>query len=56
MIGPPAIGALLTAAGGFMLPAVVTAVPIGLAAVALFFLGEETRERGLEHISRDRTG
>ena len=51
MIGPPAIGALLTAAGGLVVPAVVTAVPIGIAAVVLFFLGEETRKRGLEHIS-----
>jgi len=52
MVGPPAIGALLTATAGIVLPAVITAVPIAIAGVALFFLGEETRERGLEHISR----
>jgi putative MFS transporter len=51
VIGPPAIGALLTASGSIVLPALVTAVPIAVAAVALMFLGEETRERGLEHIS-----
>jgi hypothetical protein len=32
----------------------VAAVPIGLAAVALLALGEETRARGLEHISPGR--
>lgn len=50
MVGPPVIGALLTGAGGLFLPAIVTAVPIGIAAVALIFIGEETRERPLEHI------
>jgi putative MFS transporter len=50
MVGPPAIGALLTA-GGVVLPALAAALPLGIAAVALLFLGEETRERGLEHIS-----
>lgn len=51
IIGPPVIGALLTGVGGVFLPAVVTAVPIGIAAIVLVFLGEETRERALEHIS-----
>lgn len=51
MVGPPVMGALLSGASGVVLPALVTAVPIGLAAVALLALGEETRARGLEHIS-----
>lgn len=51
MIGPPAIGALLAGAGGVFLPAVVTAVPIGVAGLVVLLLGEETRERGLEQIS-----
>jgi MFS transporter, putative metabolite:H+ symporter len=51
MIGPPVIGALLTSSGGLFLPAMITAVPIAVAAIVLIFLGEETRERGLEHIS-----
>jgi putative MFS transporter len=51
MIGPPVMGALLSGAGAAFLPAVVAAVPIGIAAVALIFIGEETRERSLEHIS-----
>jgi putative MFS transporter len=51
MIGPPVIGAVLTGAGGVALPALVSALPITLAAVALLFLGEETRQRRLEHIS-----
>lgn len=51
MIGPPMIGALLGGAGGILLPAVLAAVPIGIAAVALVFLGEETRARGLENIT-----
>ena len=51
VVAPPVIGALLTAAGGVFLPALVTAVPMGIAAVALMFIGEETRERSLENIS-----
>jgi len=51
MVGPPVVGALLTGGGGLFLPAVVTAVPIAVAAIVLMFIGEETRERGLEHIS-----
>jgi putative MFS transporter len=51
MIGPPLVGALLAGASGIVLPALVTAVPIGVAAIALIFLGEETRARALEHIS-----
>jgi putative MFS transporter len=51
VIGPPVIGALLTTSGSIALPAIVTAVPIAVAAVALLFLGEETRERRLEQIS-----
>jgi putative MFS transporter len=51
MIGPPAIGALLAGAGGVFLPAIVTAIPIGIAGLAVLFIGEETRERRLEHIS-----
>ncbi len=51
MIGPPAIGALLAGAGGVFLPAIVTAIPIGVAGIAVLLLGEETRERGLEQIS-----
>jgi putative MFS transporter len=53
MIGPPVIGALLTSSGGPLLPAIVTSIPIGIAGIALLFLGEETRARGLEHISED---
>jgi putative MFS transporter len=51
LIGPPVVGTLLTGAGGVALPALVTAVPIGLAALLLYFLGEETRQRGLEQIA-----
>jgi putative MFS transporter len=51
MIGPPAIGALLASAGGVFLPAIVTAIPIGLAGLVVLAIGEETRERRLEHIS-----
>lgn len=51
MIGPPAIGALLASAGGVFLPAIVTAIPIGVAGLVVLWLGEETRERGLEQIS-----
>jgi putative MFS transporter len=51
VIGPPVVGALLTAAGSIVLPALVAAVPMGIAAVALMFIGEETRERSLENIS-----
>jgi putative MFS transporter len=54
MVGPPVMGALLSGASGVVLPALVTAVPIGLAALALLALGEETRARGLEHISARR--
>ena len=52
MVGPPVVGALLTGSGGLFLPAVVTAVPIAVAAIVLVFIGEETRARGLEHISQ----
>jgi putative MFS transporter len=52
MVGPPVVGALLTGSGGLFLPAVVTAVPIAVAAIVLVFIGEETRARGLEHISK----
>jgi|CXWL01.1.fsa_nt_gi putative MFS transporter len=52
MVGPPVIGALLTTSGALFLPAIVTAVPIAVAAIALMFIGEETRARRLEHISR----
>jgi putative MFS transporter len=51
MIGPPVIGILLTGSGSALLPAIVTSIPIGLAGIALLFLGEETRARGLEQIS-----
>ncbi len=51
MVGPPVIGSLLAGAGGVFLPAIVAAIPIGLAGVSLLFLGEETRERRLEHIA-----
>ena len=52
MVGPPVVGALLTGSGSLFLPAVVIAVPIAVAAIVLVFIGEETRARGLEHISR----
>ena len=51
MIGPPMIGALLAGASGAFMPALVTSIPIGVAGLVLLFLGEETRERGLEKIS-----
>jgi putative MFS transporter len=50
MVAPPVVGALLTS-GGVFVPALLTAVPIGVAAIALMFIGEETRERSLEQIS-----
>jgi putative MFS transporter len=51
VIGPPAIGALLAGSSSILIPALVTAAPIAVAAVALIFLGEETHERRLEHIT-----
>lgn len=51
VVGPPVIGALLAASSSILIPALITAVPIALAALALVFLGEETHERRLEHIS-----
>lgn len=56
MIGPPAIGALLAGAGGLFLPAIVTAIPIGVAGLVVLAIGEETRERRLEHISAPTAG
>jgi putative MFS transporter len=53
MVGPPLIGAAMGTAGGIFAPAILAAVPIGLAAVALIFLGEETRQRGLEQITQE---
>ncbi|TAN46935.1 MAG: MFS transporter [Methylococcaceae bacterium] len=51
MVGPPIMGALLTSSGSAMLPILIMAVPMGLAALLLCFTGLETRNRGLEQIS-----
>jgi hypothetical protein len=50
IVAPPIVGALLTSGEAF--PSVLlTGVPIGIAAIVLIFIGEETRERSLEQIS-----
>lgn len=49
LVGPPLIGSILGAS--LLLPALVTAVPITVAALALAFIGVETRSRTLEHLS-----
>lgn len=51
MIGPPVMGLLLSLSSSTVVPALITAVPIGLAALVLCFSGIETRGRSLEHVS-----
>lgn len=50
VIGPPIVGVILTAFPGFMVPALAFAVPLLLAAVALWLNGRETSGRTLEEI------
>jgi putative MFS transporter len=52
LIGPGAVGALLTFTTGLAGPALVTAVPIGIAALLMAWRGVETRGRPLEDLSQ----
>lgn len=50
MVGPPVMGLLLSSSGTLMIPILVMGIPIGFAALVLYFSGLETRGRGLEEI------
>ncbi len=50
VIGPPIVGVILTAFPGFVVPALAFAVPLSLAAIALWFNGRETSGKRLEEI------
>lgn len=52
IVGPPAVACILSAFPGLMVPAVCLAVPLLIAAVALWVNGRETSGKGLEEIQR----
>jgi putative MFS transporter len=55
VIGPWAVAPILVAYPGFMVPALAVAVPLLIAAVALWMNGRETSGRRLEEIHESPT-
>ena len=53
VVGPPAVGFILSAFPGLVIPAVSLAIPLVLAAVALWYNGRETSGKRLEEIQRE---
>src|SRR5262249_10070054 len=51
IIGPPSVALILTAFPGLMIPALSLAVPLVIAAIALWINGKETSGRSLEEIA-----
>jgi putative MFS transporter len=54
IVGPPAVAVILSAFPGLAIPALSLAVPLLVAAVALWVNGRETSGRGLEEIQHSR--
>ena len=50
IVGPPIVASMAALSPGLALPALVTAVPVAVAAVVLFLSGVETRGRRLEEL------
>jgi putative MFS transporter len=53
IVGPPAVALILSRFPGLAIPAVALAVPLLLAAIALWVNGRETSGRGLEEIQHE---
>src|SRR5262249_22580223 len=51
LVGPLAVGAILTAAPGIAAPAIAVGIPIGLAGLVMAWRGRETRGRRLEDLT-----
>jgi putative MFS transporter len=54
VVGPPAVGLILNAFPGLVIPAASLVVPLLVAAAALWFVGRETSGKRLEEIQRER--
>jgi putative MFS transporter len=56
VVGPPAVAFILSACPGLAVPALALAVPLLVAAAALWINGRETSGRGLDEIQKENRG